>query len=62
MQNNFNVSLSWHVRFENYIRGNPDNNLESSCIIRMIKSRRMRFSEQVAYMEEKRNKYKVFVG
>jgi hypothetical protein len=38
-------------------------NLNSSpSIIRMIKSRRMRWTEHVAQMEDKLNAYRIFVG
>jgi hypothetical protein len=34
----------------------------SPCIIRMIKSRRMRWTRHVARMGEKRNAYRILVG
>jgi hypothetical protein len=37
-------------------------NKEAACIIRMIKSRRMRWAGHVARMGEKRNAYRILVG
>jgi hypothetical protein len=34
----------------------------SSSVIRMMKSRRMRWMQHVARMGEKRNEYRIFVG
>jgi hypothetical protein len=39
-----------------------DNSYSSPSIIRMIKSRRMRWAGHVARMREKRNAYRILVG